>query len=406
VTTALASPAPKDDGAAPDLETSLRPPLDRSQADTTCFAVRRLALGDYRCYGTLRMEAPLGIIVLTGPNGAGKTNLLEAISLLAPGRGLRRARLAELERRGAAAPWAVWAACATPDGKVELATGRDPDAPEGVDRRVVRVDGRAVRGQAALANHLSILWLTPQMDRLFVEGASGRRRFLDRLVYGFDPDHARRLAALERAQSERQRLLADGGRDATWLVAIEDTVAREAIAVAAARRETIRRINVAVGESDGVFPGALLALTGGIAGWLDEMPALAAEERLRGRLAELRRTGVSDGAPHGDLDVRHLDRDLPAAQCSTGEQKALLISITLANARLHARARGAAPVLLLDEVATHLDARRREALFDQILALGAQAWLTGTDWAPFAPLAGTAAHYGVVDAVLAPAPSA
>jgi DNA replication and repair protein RecF len=376
---------------------------DAGAAPLLAVAVRRLTLTDFRCYAAARLDADARPLVLTGPNGAGKTNLLEAISFLAPGRGLRRARLSEVDRRGAGA-WAVAAELEGPRGHVRIGTGRDA-ARDGAERRLVRIDGAPARGQTALAEHVNTVWLTPLMDRLFLEGASARRRFLDRLVFGFDADHAGRVAAYEYALRERGRLLRDGRSDGSWFTALEDTMARHGIAIAAARRDVTQRLSAACAEGAGPFPAAELALEGAVEGWLAEMPALAAEDRLRAVLAAGRRddaaTGGAGFGPHrADLAVRHLATGMPAAQCSTGEQKALLLSILLAHARLQAELRGAAPLLLLDEVAAHLDATRREALFGEILALRAQAWLTGTDRALFQSLAGSAQFVAVENATL------
>jgi DNA replication and repair protein RecF len=371
----------------------------------------RLRLSDFRCYAEAELTADSRPVVLTGPNGAGKTNLLEAISFLAPGRGLRRARLAEAGRRGsadAAAAWAVAATAMTPDGTRELGTGRDPDGDGSArERRLVKIDGAFVRAQQALGEILSVIWLTPQMDGLFRDGAAGRRRFLDRLVYGFDPAHAGRVSAYQQSLRERSRLLKEGRADDAWLSALEESMARHGIAIAAARRILVTRLAEACAAGVGPFPVAGLGLAGEVEVSLDRQSALEAEDELRARLASARRRDAdSGGAIHGphrsDLAVRHLSRGLPAEDCSTGEQKALLISIVLAHARLLALDTGATPVLLLDEIAAHLDDLRRAALFDEILALGAQAWLTGTDSGVFAPLDGAAQFVEVRDARLNP----
>ena len=374
-------------------------------------AVLRLDLTDFRSYETARLEVDARPVVLTGPNGAGKTNLLEAVSFLAPGRGLRRARLAEIDRRPAlmggeatpeiARPWAVAARLATPGGLVAIGTGRDGTSETG-DRRLVRVDGQSVKGQAALAGYLNLVWLTPQMDRLFQEGAAPRRRFLDRLVFGYDPDHASRLAAYEQALRERAKLLRAGGADPHWLSVLEETLAREGVAVAAARREIAERLDQAAARPAGAFPAPRISLEGGIEAWLDDMPALAVEERLRAEYAAGRRLdaeigGASVGPHRTDLKVGHAAKGAAAVDCSTGEQKALLIAIVLAHARLQTGVKGTAPVLLLDEVAAHLDRTRRRALFDEIEALGSQAWLTGTDPELFAELGGRADFLTVAD---------
>ncbi|MFD1626496.1 DNA replication/repair protein RecF [Azospirillum griseum] len=380
---------------------------------TPALAVRRLTLTRFRGYDSARLDCDRRPVALIGPNGAGKTNLLEAISFLTPGRGLRGARLAEVERIGAPAGsgWAVAATLDTPGGPVEIGTGREPPPPNprpsDRDRRVVHIDGRPAKSQTALADHVSALWLTPAMDRLFVESSSGRRRFLDRLVFGFDAGHAGRLSRYEHTLRERARLLRDGRFDDGWLGGLEDQMATTGVAVAAARREVTQRLRAACDRAVGPFPGADLTVAGTVEEWLDQGPALEAEDALRRSLRDSRRRDADSGGaavgPHkSDLAVRHAAKDMPAALCSTGEQKALLIAIVLANARLLAAERGAAPLLLLDEVAAHLDPDRRDALFGEILALGAQAWMTGTDAAVFAPLAQEAARVFVDDARIRP----
>jgi DNA replication and repair protein RecF len=378
------------------------------------LAVTRLALTDFRGYASARVAVDERPVVLTGANGAGKTNLLEAISFLAPGRGLRRAKLAEIDRRvpparpGAASPgaWAVAATLATANGPVQIGTGRDAASDSG-ERRLLRIDGAAAKSQAALAEHMSLVWLTPQMDRLFLEGSAPRRRFLDRLVYGFDPAHAARVGGYEQAMRERARLLRDGPADPAWLDALESRMAEQGVAVAAARREMTARLDAVCRQPSGPFPGAELALTGEVERWLDELPALAAEEELKRRLKGSRRLDAETGAtlvgPHrGDLAVRHAATGMAAAECSTGEQKALLIAVLLAQAKLQAALRGAAPVMLLDEVTAHLDGRRRAALFAEIVGLGVQAWFTGTEPALFAELEGQGQFFGVADGTIAP----
>jgi len=365
--------------------------------------VRRLDLTEFRNYAALRLELDGRPVVLTGPNGAGKTNLLEAVSFLSPGRGLRRARLGEAGRQGATRRWAVAARVSGPAGAVDLGTGL-AEGEEG-ERRIVHVDGQPASGPVALGLHMAVAWLTPQMDRLFVEGASARRRFLDRLVYGFDPDHARRVAAFERAMRDRNRLLALGG-EARWLTAQEETMAEQAVAVAAARRDGIQRLQAALARNAGPFPRADIAVSGLVETWLDDQPAVAVEDRYRALLAGQRPVDAAAGmaleGPHrADFVVRHAAKDQPAGLCSTGEQKALLIAIVLANARLTAARRGSAPILLLDEVAAHLDRARREALFDELLALGGQAWLTGTDAELFRPLLERAEFFAVRDGTVA-----
>lgn len=374
---------------------------DHRTTGPAALSIARLAVTRFRCYAFVQLQPDARPVVLAGPNGAGKTNLLEAVSLLAPGRGLRRARLAEMDRHGDAGGWGVAATVATPDGSVDIGTGRQPDG----ERRVVRINGEPARGQAALADFVSALWLTPDMDRLFREGASARRRFLDRLVYGYDPAHAGRITAYEQALRERARLLVDGNGDDGWLAALEETMAARGVAIAAARLEMVQRLTRALAGAGGPFPGVVLSVDGMVEAWLGAGPALAAEDRLRTELRASRRRDAQSGAtavgPHrSDLVARHLAKDMLAALCSTGEQKAMLIAIVLAEARLQAAERGVAPLLLLDEVAAHLDEERRAALFDEICGLPGQTWMTGTDAALFASLGNRAQHFSVADATV------
>jgi DNA replication and repair protein RecF len=353
-------------------------------------AVVRLDLTDFRCYGALRLDVPAGPVALVGPNGAGKTNLLEAISFLAPGRGMRRARIHEPDRAGGAGAWAVSAELRCGGEDIRIGTGRG----EG-DKRVVRIDGKPQRGQAELARRLAIVWLMPEMDRLFAEGAGARRRFLDRLVFGFDSEHAGQVAAYDHSLRERARLLAEGGADPAWLAALEESLARHGTAIAIARAQTVARLDRAARAAVGPFPTPALSLSGEIERLCAEMPALALEERARGILAANRAADAESGTtafgPHrGDLVAHWAEKNAPAARLSTGEQKALLVSLVLAYARELAAERGAPPVLLLDEIAAHLDPARRAHLFDELAALGAQYWATGADEDAFAPLAGRA----------------
>lgn len=372
------------------------------------LALTRLTLTRFRSYATLTARFAAPLVVLVGANGAGKTNLLEAISLLTPGRGLRGARLAELARRepdGSPAPaWAVAGRFTTPEGPIELGTGVEE---AGATRRTFLLDGAAPRSQAEIAARVAAVWLTPQMDRLFQDGASARRRFLDRLVWAIEPAHAREVAAYETALAERNRLLA-GRADPAWLDGIEDAMARHGIAVAAARRGLVARLNRALaGGVAGAFPAARAELVCDWAAALEIGPALTAEEALRARLRDGRAADAAAGStrigPHrADLALIDASKNLPAALCSTGEQKALLVSVVLGHAALIAEARGFAPILLLDEVAAHLDAPRREALFAALAALPAQAFLTGTEASVFAPLACHAEAFRVEGGMLDP----
>ncbi|HXO90560.1 MAG TPA: DNA replication/repair protein RecF [Stellaceae bacterium] len=378
-------------------------------AEVQRVGVTRLVLTDFRNYREARLSLGTEPVVLTGPNGAGKTNLLEALSLLAPGRGLRGAKLSEIDRRadrGCEAPssgWAVAAVVATQYGAVRIGTGREA---AGGERRVVRIDGETVRGQMVLGERLGVIWLTPPMDRLFLDGPSGRRRFLDRLVLGFDPAHASRVNAYEQALRERSRILRDGPADPAWLAALEEVMAEQGVAVAAGRREAVQRLDSTCAEAEGPFPRARLTLVGAVEGWLEAMPALAAEAEFASALAGNRQSDAQIGGaiigPHrSDLAVELADKGIAAEFASTGEQKALLISIVLAHSTLQRAIRGQPPLLLLDEIAAHLDAGRRAALFEALLRLDGQVWLTGTDEALFAPLRYQAQFLSVNDGTLA-----
>jgi DNA replication and repair protein RecF len=374
------------------------------------FAVTGLTLTAFRNYERMRLDLDGRPVVLTGSNGAGKTNILEAISFLGAGRGLRSARLIEVDRQvsGASiAPWAVAAVLENPMGRFEVGTGRDGQSL--ASRRIVRIDGKPQSGPAALAERVPVLWLTPAQDRLFHDQPGSRRRFLDKLVAVLDPAHATRISEYEKSMRERARLLRDGrlngGADASWLTALEHTMATSGIAIAAARQLAAADLTQAADSGIGPFPAALIAVVGETETWLDEGPALAAEERLAKALADCRqRDGEHGGAgvgPHrSDMVVEHRDRALGAAQLSTGEQKTLLISIILGAARLQATLRGFAPIILLDEVAAHLDDTYRQALYQEIAALGAQAWMTGVDADLFSGLGDAAQFFKVDDGAL------
>ncbi len=373
----------------------------------------RLMLRDFRSWPALIQPLRGAIVVITGANGAGKTNLLEAISLLGPGRGLRGAKAAELARRDAAGtplPWAAAGRFEGPWGGFDIGTGTPEDGT--LERRVIRLDGAQQKSRADLADRVAAVWLTPQMDRLFQDAASERRRFLDRLVWALEPHHAREVAAYENAMAQRNRLLArerrEGVRaDPAWLDGLEDAMARHGVAAAAARRGLVARLNATLlaERVTGAFPAARLDLACGVSAALDAEPALAVEETLRAEWGANRGRDAAAGAtlsgPHrADLLFTHAPKDLPAALCSTGEQKALLVSVVLAHAALIAAARGFAPILLLDEVAAHLDAERREALFAALASLPAQAFLTGTDGSVFAPLRGLAEGFRAQPGIL------
>ena len=345
----------------------------------------RLRLTNFRSYATGELCVSGAPVVLAGPNGAGKTNVLDAISLLSPGRGLRGAKLAEHTRKGPAssdqALWAVAATVARGGTEYEIGTGLTQASAS----RQVRLNGAPAQSSAELGEIVQLIWLTPAMDRLFIESAGGRRRFLDRLVLGFDAGHARAATRYETAMRERARLLKYGPRDPAWLDGLENEMAEAGLLIAQARAATVEKLSRALAErggpQGGAFPAASLALT--------DTLHLSTAEDLRSQFAISRMRDAEAGralvGPHTtDLAVRHTGKRAEARDCSTGEQKALLISIMLADARELARAReGLAPVLLLDEIAAHLDAVRRAALFEEIHSLSAQAWMTGTDLSLF-----------------------
>jgi DNA replication and repair protein RecF len=362
----------------------------------------RLTLTDFRSYAMLRFTPVARVNVFAGANGTGKTNLLEAISLLVPGRGLRGAKFSELARRGANASGS-WAVAAQFSDGLEIGTGMADNAP---DRRIFRLNGAKPRTQAEVGETLAAVWLTPQMDRLFTDTASGRRKFLDRLVLALEPGHAREIAGFEAASAQRNRLLAEGG-EAGWLAALEDAMARHAVAATAARTSLLLRLNAAIeaGRAD-PFPRVALALACGIAERLAASPAVELEDELRGALAQARAQDAAQKSPSlgpqkADFLIADAASGRPAALSSTGQQKSMLLGIVLGHAAMIEASRGQAPILLLDEPLVHLDAARRAALFAALNGARYTAWLTGTDLEQFSPL--TAACYSIRDFSIEPA---
>lgn len=379
-------------------------------------AVTRLMLEGFRNYAALDMPLPdAPCVLLTGPNGAGKTNLLEALSLFSPGRGLRRARLADIARQDhgqASCRWTVSARLETDDDGLQLGVAwTAAQSPDETDKRSYIRDGLPLSAAAGLAERLAVVWLTPAMDRLFQDGPSERRRLLDRIVLGLDPAHVGRVAAYEKAMRERARLLrraAYDGRaaDPAWLDSLEIVMAEKGVAIAAARVMAAAALQDRLDAAPpGPFPQAILRLMGQVEEDVARSPAVEAEDRFREALKRAR-AGDEDGTPgphRSDFTLVHRGKEQDAVLCSTGEQKALLIALTLAHGRLIKARRAQAPLMLLDEVATHLDEARREALYEQIFDLGGQAWLTGTDAAPFARIIAQSAHYQVEEARPRPA---
>ncbi len=352
--------------------------VDEEPAVTPDLFLSSISLHDFRNYADSRFEvAPAPVLVL-GPNGTGKTNLLEALSLLAPGRGMRRARAQHLGRHGTNGAWGVAATIQSSDGSCQIGTGIPSESETG--RRVMRLNGDNVT-QAEIGTVLSVSWLTPQMDGVFVDSPGVRRRFLDRLVIAFDSAHISRINRYEKALRERAVLLSEGCEDDAWLSALELTLAETAVAITAARLALIEDLNIEAEQGWFGFPGARLDLIGDTECWLTKMSALAVEERLAAAARQARLHG--DKAmlgPHvSELDATHLQTGSSAVLASTGQQKALLIAVVLAHARLQQRRLGRPPLMLLDDVAAHLDVERRVSLFEAVGGLGAQSWFSGTD---------------------------
>ncbi len=351
--------------------------------------ISRLTLTDFRNYREATLGPGPGFVLLSGPNGAGKTNVLEAVSLLTPGRGLRQVPTSEMARAGGPGGFAI---AAQLDGGTGLGTGTIPDTP---NRRQVRINGAAAAVNS-LSEWLSVLWLTPAMDRLFTDSAGGRRRFLDRLTLALEPGHAAQAARYEAAMRARNKLLAEERRDPNWLDALESQMEANGLAVSQARLRTVEALTNAVAQSRrDDFPRARLAL--------ENASSADLGARLKvNRNADAAARRATQGPSTEDLKVVHADKDSPAAQGSTGEQKALLLGLILAHAELVADKRGAAPILLLDEVAAHLDPARRAALFARLEGRG-QVWMTATEASLFDSIGGGASRFHVAAGTISPA---
>ncbi|MBW4981466.1 DNA replication/repair protein RecF [Mameliella sp. CS4] len=354
------------------------------------LALTQLTLSHFRSHRMARVEADPRPVAIFGPNGAGKTNLIEAVSLFSPGRGMRRASAAEMARRPESLGWKITGQMTGPEGEHEIAF-----TSENGGARQVTINDKSA-SQIALGRIARTVWLIPAMDRLWIEGAEGRRRFLDRLTLSFFPDHAQAALDYEKAMRERNRLLKEEVRDSHWYMALESQMARAGALLTVNRQETLARLQAAQAEAETAFPAADLELV------QSEGSLPQTEADLRDALAESRFRDMSAGralvGPHrSDLYGVFAAKGVPASDCSTGEQKALLISLILSNARALAQDFGSAPILLLDEVAAHLDAGRRAALYDEICGLGAQAWMTGTGPELFAELGDRAQHFEVTE---------
>ncbi|MFY0610979.1 MAG: DNA replication/repair protein RecF [Hyphomicrobiaceae bacterium] len=377
--------------------------------------VQRLTLTNVRNYASLSIDMPAAPVVLFGSNGAGKTNLLEAVSMLAPGQGLRRAALVDLARHAGNGDWAVAARVSRDGDLIDIGTGirAERSASARATSRIVRIDGENQSGTGALADVVEVVWLTPALDSLLTGPAAERRRFLDRLILCFDPSHRTRANRFERAMRQRNRLLDDGVRDEAQFRGLEEQLAEAGVAMAAARLDAVAALN-AVAERrrartpDSPFPWASAALEGTLEAQLGDMAAVDVEDAYAQVLAGTRERDRAAGrtltGPHrSDFLLTHGPKDMPGRMCSTGEQKALLVGLVLAHAELSAARRdGASPILLLDEIAAHLDAFRRGALFKELLLLGTQAWMTGTDRSAFEELENKAGFYQVDDGFVTP----
>jgi DNA replication and repair protein RecF len=371
--------------------------------------ISKLTLTNFRNYAALSIDLGPGAVVFSGDNGAGKTNLLEAISLLTPGRGLRRAPYGDVAREGGGGGFALHARLDGPQGEVEIGTGISGGDAAGEGGRRVRINGATARSTEDMLEWLRVVWLTPAMDGLFTGPAGDRRRFLDRLVLAIDPGHGQRALDYEKAMRGRNRLLAEGSRDGAWFDAIEMQMAETGVAIAAARAELARLLAAMINRlpDAGPFPQADISLSGELESEVGVAPAVDVEERFRRSLAggrdRDRAAGRTLDGPHrSDLVVRHRPKAMPAELCSTGEQKALLVGIVLSHARLTGEMSGMTPILLLDEIAAHLDSGRRAALFSILEELNCQAFMTGTDAALFSSLAGRAQFLTVDHGAVAP----
>lgn len=369
--------------------------------------VTRLTLSDFRNYRNLRIEANIAPIIITGENGSGKTNILEAISFLTPGRGLRSAKLADIKRilppeeeiLNINGGWSVAAEILKNNEEYLIGTGTqksfredtEEDEIKNFERRIVKINQQKITQQSELGKYMSAIWVTPQMDRLFLGGTQPRRSFLDRLVYAFDLEHAKRTANFEHLYRQWFQILKTGHADEHWLQSVETDMASLGVAIAAARRELIARLNTFIEhEPDDIFPDVRLELDGTIEKMLDTLPAVRVEQFYIELLAKQRHNVLYndyvDGVNRTDFKVYFKKKNMPAELCSTGEQKALLVSIILAQTKCQILDKGFAPILLLDEVTTHLDDKKRDALLLKIASLHLQAWITSTESQNFAAI--------------------
>ena len=374
--------------------------------------IRKLSVSNFRNYSKASLEPSKQMVVLLGNNGAGKTNLLEAISMLSPGRGLRRAQLTQLNRAKTDATdedstiesqsqWAVSVKVESNGFQTTIGTGCAKAIADGKTvKRLVKINGDIVKSQISLNDYLSVSWLTPQMDRLFIEGGSQRRRFLDRLVFAFDALHSKRVNRYNHALRERKKLLLSWTQDASWLNAIENSLAEMGVAIVVTRQDLIRRLSPIIGKNMGLFPSAIISMEGEVESWLEDGSALEVEQKFREELKKSRANGFSEysqipGPHRSEFNCVHSSNKMEASLCSTGEQKALLVSIVLSHAILRKKECGSAPILLLDEISAHLDERRRSSLFELLQNLESQIWMTGTESRAFSDILKIAESYNI-----------
>ncbi len=375
--------------------------------------IDRLQLSHFRNYLQLSLVLEEKIVVLSGENGSGKTNMLEALSLFMPGRGLRRSPFEDMACTDGPGSWAVSISLGCANGPIRLGSGLFPDQVDSKPKRLNRIDGTPVSGASAFAPYIRLVWLTPAMDRLFAGPASERRRFLDRIVTSSDPAQSSRLSRFERAMRERNKLLENASPDAAWLDALETQMAEHGVAIAAARREAVARLSALMDkgeeiESGSEFPWARLEIDGFAEDALNRYAAVEVEDFYRTMLSDSRRRDAAagrtlDGPHRSDLIVHHGPKDRDAKLCSTGEQKALLIALILGQTRMISQlAGGLKPILLLDEIAAHLDEKRREGLYNILHDMGVQAFMTGTDRSLFAGLNSRAQFFTVEEGAVHP----
>lgn len=360
------------------------------------YSVSSFTLKNFRNYSSAQCEVSATVIVITGSNGIGKTNILEAISMLIPGKGLRKSSILEIENTESNAPWVVSASVEYGNAKYHIGTGRDQQN----DKRIVKINGEVLKAQSKLAEYCSILYLTPEMDRIFTESRSERRGFMDQLATNFDPEHARRMAIYNYALKARKKLLENSNADPDWITVLERRMAEQGVAIAASRLEKLEWTKDAIDQGISNFPKAILSLEGEVEGWVEKMPAIQAENLFKETLQNNRKLDRETGRTHTgihrtDFIVYHREKNQDISICSTGEKKALLLAIILANARAKGVCSLGIPILLLDEVVAHLDDRRRSSLADEILSLNAQCWMTGTDKTLFDPFQRSVQHLTV-----------